>query len=495
MFFLFRNSDTYLTMSDPEVDPANKIDDVERDLRNRRRADLQEPSNEGKNNTERKGRRKKVNIEKLTNEDGGSENNTPIEEFNMPALNTEHEQNENPSETIKLLTQLIQTMAVEIRHNHEEQRRANVVTTRAISQLQNDMVQYGRANTSSVIDETGESMGRRSNITMDNRDLIREREPNQDNRQSIRLIKEASRISSLKFDGNVVKTNPKKLTRTFEEHAILEVLSDREKLSAFISIMKGDAATWIELIEATTYREVKLEFLNRFWNKQIQKRIVIYILDGKYDKQKENNMESYFRKWASLAKNLDQTRDDEWIIDNLKTHFPEWIQDKFDNKEPQTIAEATEILMKLDKPNFGINNHEKKGDAKQWDNRRGPTTYHKNETNQNKNTTNYRPTGPRHNNWNKKSYDNARNNVNPRVRTMEEEIESESDSDNEDLWEENMYEPDDDTKTEEIDETLEQEKSISVIMQDWTDEDEKEIEEFEKKKRHLSYNKNKSIRQ
>ena len=58
---------------------------------------------------------------------------------------------------------------------------------------------------------------------------------------------------------------------------------------------------------------------------------------GNIDKRFEINLESYFRKWGSLAKSLTYP---EWIIDNIKFPYNEKIQEKFESRDPQTISEG-----------------------------------------------------------------------------------------------------------------------------------------------------------
>ena len=60
----------------------------------------------------------------------------------------------------------------------------------------------------------------------------RRRRPNEnENRRSIRLIRETLRISSMRFIGYVVSSDPNKLVREFEENAHLEALNERETSS------------------------------------------------------------------------------------------------------------------------------------------------------------------------------------------------------------------------------------------------------------------------
>ena len=178
-------------------------------------------------------------------------------------------------------------------------------------------------------------------------------------RRSIRLIKETFRLSGMKFEGNVVKCNPRRFIRDFQENATLEGLNEREKLTLFKSLMKGEAMAWVESVESESFTNIRREFLNKYWNQTIQRKIVHQILDGKYSDEVESSLETYFRKWSSLARSLDQQRDDEWIIENLKYHFNEKIQEKFELREPRTITEAADILMKFDKADYGITSRRK----------------------------------------------------------------------------------------------------------------------------------------
>lgn len=76
---------------------------------------------------------------------------------------------------------------------------------RMIAQMLNDLVQYGRAqrNVEELRDELGDER-LRNNIQGNRHD------PN-NNRRTLRLIRETSRINCIRFDGNVVKNNPPKL--------------------------------------------------------------------------------------------------------------------------------------------------------------------------------------------------------------------------------------------------------------------------------------------
>lgn len=60
--------------------------------------------------------------------------------------------------------------------------------------------------------------------------------------------------------------------------------------------MKGEALAWINTIETNNYNEMRREFLNKFWNGRIQRNIVDFILDGRYDWKKETSLEGHFRK-------------------------------------------------------------------------------------------------------------------------------------------------------------------------------------------------------
>lgn len=134
-------------------------------------------------------------------------------------------------------------------------RRSIQLQERSIAQLQNDMVQYGRAGAAPQPQLNDDDIRRR--LVEENQRRRPGARP-QEARQSIRLIRETSRINNVKFEGNVVKCNPKKLVRNFEENAATEGLSEREKLSAFTGILKGDAAQWLETLEVENYQGWKI---------------------------------------------------------------------------------------------------------------------------------------------------------------------------------------------------------------------------------------------
>lgn len=254
-------------------------------------------------------------------------------------------------EMFETLRQELINMRQDIQRNQE----LAAVTQRSLAQLQNDVVQYRRPGAEQPPFRDGDELRRRL-IENDPRRRLQQPEA----RQSIRLIRETSRINNLQFEGNVVKCNPRNLIRNFEENADIEGLSEREKTTAFAGVLKGEAAQWAETIEIRNYQDLKREFLRKYWSERVQRKVVEYILDGRYDAKSESGREAYFRKWASLAKSLDQEREDAWIIDRLKFHFNERIQDKFEAREPRTITEAANILLRLDKPNFGVEQHNRR---------------------------------------------------------------------------------------------------------------------------------------
>ena len=128
-------------------------------------------------------------------------------------------------------------------------RESTDTTQRVVAQLQNEFAQ--------IRHETDQEPEEDLVLQRELQDQNQRRRPNLENRRSIRLIKETSRIASMRFDGNVVKCNPSKLIRELEENASLEGLNEREKLTVFKSIMKGEASAWIESVEAENYQSIK----------------------------------------------------------------------------------------------------------------------------------------------------------------------------------------------------------------------------------------------
>ena len=121
---------------------------------------------------------------------------------------------------------------------------------------------------------------------------------------------------------------------------------------------------------------------------------------------------------------MDQQRDDEWIIENLKYHFNEKIQEKFELREPRTITEAADILMKFDKADYGITSRRKfnKGsnfsrNTTQFGNQRS------NETGTKKQSFNYQDS-PEKTRWGRKK-DKKLRNMEEENTSSEEEKESE----------------------------------------------------------------------
>lgn len=133
----------------------------------------------------------------------------------------------------------------------------------------------------------------------------------------------------------------------------MEGLSERERLETFSMAMQGPAFTQINTTYADTYR-LKTEFLNKYWNESIQRKVKDFLLDGRHDFKNEISMESYFRKWAIHANYFEQPREDGWIVERMRSHFNERVRDKLDAKEPKTITEFAEILEKVDRATYGL---------------------------------------------------------------------------------------------------------------------------------------------
>ena len=98
------------------------------------------------------------------------------------------------------------------------------------------------------------------------------------------------------------------ISKEFEGNAHLEALNKREKFTVFRSIIKGEAATWIGTLEADCYVALRNEFLMKRWNPKIQRKKVDHILDGRFENTSGGRLKTYFRKWKSLARSLEQQR-------------------------------------------------------------------------------------------------------------------------------------------------------------------------------------------
>ena len=68
-----------------------------------------------------------------------------------------------------------------------------------------------------------------------------------------------------------------------EGNARLEGLNECEELSIFKIIMKSKIARWMGTIEAEYFVSLERDFLNKYWNKKIQRKVINHILDGRYD--------------------------------------------------------------------------------------------------------------------------------------------------------------------------------------------------------------------
>lgn len=140
-------------------------------------------------------------------------------------------------EMFRALQQELANMRGEVQRYQE----LAAVTQRSLAQLQKDMVQYRMPPFGPFNFLEGDEIRRR---LVENDPRRRPQQP--EARQSIRLIRETSQINNLKFEGNSVKCNPRKLIRNFEENAAVEGLSEREKTTAFAGVLKGEAAQWAE---------------------------------------------------------------------------------------------------------------------------------------------------------------------------------------------------------------------------------------------------------
>lgn len=69
-------------------------------------------------------------------------------------------------------------------------------------------------------------------------------------------------------------------------------------------MLKGEAGCWAKRIDVRTFKNLKREFLLRYWRLQTQSRILDYNFDGTYDPKNEISLETCFSTWASLVRSL-----------------------------------------------------------------------------------------------------------------------------------------------------------------------------------------------
>ena len=166
----------------------------------------------------------------------------------------------------------------------------------------------------------------------------------------IRIYRNINPFKNLKFSGRINGMHPKRFIQNFEYFAAHENLNEYEKQYYFIQSLVEDAQNWLNAHGYGSYKEMKEDFINFYWNEDIQRTFLNHLMNGKYNKNCGLSMNDYFFKYANEAKFLNEALTEEAVILNLLYHFDlqEEIKDLLETTSVKTIQEASNILRKAE---------------------------------------------------------------------------------------------------------------------------------------------------
>ena len=109
--------------------------------------------------------------------------------------------------------------------------------------------------------------------------------------------------------------------------AIGDTLGEADKINFVVRRLKGTAAEWFSVIQdkINTYEDLVKHFSARYWNEEVQRKILVQLEFGKYSNTK-GTKETYLIQLISRAKYLEPEITEPDMVNKLEHHFGRGIQ-------------------------------------------------------------------------------------------------------------------------------------------------------------------------